>query len=86
MTTHELAKKLLEGPNLLVTISGYEGGSNEITHISEPREIHLSVYTAWYYGEHEFHIEGICRSCSNKNPDLPLAINIGCSPLRKGTL
>lgn len=54
MTTHELAHKLLEGPDLLVTRNGYEGGVHEITTIQEPKKIKLNVHDEWYYGPHEY--------------------------------
>lgn len=54
MTAHELAKKLLEGPNLMVTVRGYEGGVDEITTVSEPEDMMLNYNEAWYYGKHEY--------------------------------
>lgn len=54
MTAHELARRLLEGPDLMVTVSGYEGGVDEVTHIMGERPLHINVNTAWYYGKHEF--------------------------------
>jgi len=54
MTAHELAKQLLEGPDLIVTVSGYEGGVDEITSIDSPEPIKLNVNTEWYYGKHAY--------------------------------
>jgi hypothetical protein len=54
MTTHELAKQLLDGPDLMVTIPGYEGGVNEVETINKPTPILLNKHTEWYYGKHEY--------------------------------
>lgn len=60
MTTHELAKALLEGPNLPCTRRGYEGGVEVISHIGTPTPIHFNVHTEWYYGSHEYHKNEEC--------------------------
>lgn len=59
MTAHELARKLLEGPDLMVTVRGYEVGVDEIINISEPRELSLNVYPEedWWCGRHSHSIE-----------------------------
>ena len=54
MTSHELAKKLLEMPDCEVTVREYEGGVNIIDSISEPAELALNVNSAWYYGKHDY--------------------------------
>ena len=56
MTAHELARRLLEGPDLMVTVNGYEDGVDEINTVSE-QSLHLNVNSAWYYGRH-----GDCNS------------------------
>jgi hypothetical protein len=60
MTAHELARKLLAGPDLMVTVRGYEGGVNEITKVYEPDNLMLNYYEsdAWYYGRHEYRYKG----------------------------
>lgn len=57
MTTHELAKKLLEGPDVMAVVSGYEGGLNEINGINIPIKIKLHVHEEWYLGDHEVKTE-----------------------------
>ena len=57
MTSHELARKLLEGPDLLITVPGYEGGVDEITRIAEPSKLMLNRNEEWYYGKHEYQRE-----------------------------
>lgn len=54
MKAHELAKLLLAGPDLMVTVRGYEGGVDEITSVSPPECIKLNEHDAWYYGKHEY--------------------------------
>lgn len=54
MTSHELARRLLEGPDLTVTVRGYEGGVNEITTIESPKPLSLNKNDEWYYGRHEY--------------------------------
>ena len=82
MTTHELAHKLLEGPNLMVTLRGYEGGVNEICNIMKPQLIHLDYHDTkqtWYYGKHEYHqdISKDCYYCDKEHPEpTTLAINL----------
>lgn len=58
MTSHELAKRLLEGPDILILVEGYEGGYTDKIKIEEPKEFCLNVNTSWYYGEHEQNYEG----------------------------
>ena len=63
MTAHELARRLLDGEDLPLTVSGYEGGVDDVKEIVDPRPIHRNVNKAWYYGAHEYHDEpGICSS------------------------
>lgn len=54
MTSHELARKLLEMDDLPVTVSGYEGGVDFIKGIAKPQDLKLDVHDAWYYGKHEY--------------------------------
>lgn len=54
MTTHELAKILLEKPDVMAIVSGYEGGFNEILKVNEPEAIILNVNSECYMGQHEF--------------------------------
>jgi hypothetical protein len=74
MTTHELARILLEGPDLMVTVRGYEGGVDEITTINPPAPIHLEVWEGHdYCGRHEYHDEdniGWCMVCGNCTQEL----------------
>ncbi len=66
MTSHELAHRLLEGPDLMVTVRGYEGGVNEVTSILEPMDIHLNLHDEGYYGTHEYHTGEECYFCVDK--------------------
>jgi hypothetical protein len=80
MTTHELARKLLEGEDLLVVVRGYEGGVNEVDTIHEPQSIHLKIHEGtWYYGLHEFHESDFdqCCYCEGTEPPETKAIFIG---------
>lgn len=54
MTAHELARRLIEGPDLIVTVRGYEEGSDEINTIEQPKELNLNYFTVWYYGNHSY--------------------------------
>ena len=72
MTTHELARKLLAGEDVMATVSGYEGGVNEIGTVSDPSPILLNVNTAWYYGDHEYWFDR-----GNDKYPTELAIHIG---------
>jgi hypothetical protein len=55
MTSHDLARKLLELPDLLVTVRGYEDEVDEIQHI-EQVQIHPDEWSGFsYYGDH-----GLC--------------------------
>lgn len=74
MTSHELAHLLLKGPDLLVTVSGYEGGVDEVITVGKPTPIHLKVHNRWYYGAHEYHSKDYCPACGASNaydPDAP---------------
>ena len=53
MKVKELIEKLQEfNPELMVVVSGYEGGVSEATQ-NELVTIALNVNTKWYYGEHD---------------------------------
>lgn len=53
MTTHELARQLLAGPDVMATVRGYEGGVNEINAI-EPCMIVLNEHLYHpCYGKHD---------------------------------
>jgi hypothetical protein len=53
MTVKELIEQLQQlDPELHVFVDGYEGGYDDVT-ISEVKEIALSVYKEWWYGQHE---------------------------------
>ena len=54
MTSHELARKLLEMEDLMVTVRGYEGGADELKIIEKPRELHLHVRDSNDWGEHAY--------------------------------
>lgn len=73
MTAHELARKLLEMPDVMVTVSSYEGNVDEVDIVCEPAAINLNVNTKWYYGKHSY-----WREYSSKGPKPEtLAIHIG---------
>ena len=55
MTAHELAIVLLAGPDLMVTVRGYEGGVDEVAVVHAPCPIHLGHNSQSYYGAHEYH-------------------------------
>ncbi len=61
MTAHELARRLLAMPDLMVTVRGYEDGVDEVTVIGPPAPLRLKAYSQWYYGEHEYVNEGTTR-------------------------
>ena len=54
MNVQELIEKLqaIEDKSQMIVISGYEGGVNEVTYLSDCM-LDLNVNTAWYYGKHE---------------------------------
>ena len=53
MKVKELIKKLESfDPELMVIVSGYEGGVDEVKYAANVK-IKLDVHTEWYYGEHE---------------------------------
>ena len=53
MKVKELIEKLQQfDPELMVVVSGYEGGVSEASQ-NEFVTIALNVNTSWYYGEHE---------------------------------
>ena len=53
MTVLELTNRLLHlDPDMMVVISGYEGGVTEIKDIKEI-SVHLNANLDWWKGEHE---------------------------------
>ena len=84
MTAHEIANILLAGPDVMVVVSGYEGGVDEVTGTKPPTPIHLGVHNAeWYYGSHEFCERPEFNSCMHVLDEdeaictnLPMAIHI----------
>ena len=53
MTVKELINYLNNfKQDLIVSISGYEGGITDKINIRET-EVHLNINDKWYYGEHE---------------------------------
>ena len=46
MTTHELARRLLAGPDVLVNTKGYEGGYHEVTDVDASATLRLDVHHA----------------------------------------
>lgn len=55
MTAHELARRLLAGPDLMVTVRGYEGGENEIERVSPPANLLLDYWESpFIFGQHEY--------------------------------
>ena len=58
MTTHQLATRLLAGPDCMVTINGYEDGVDEITHIIPVARLTRDAHDERYYGKHEYDQQG----------------------------
>lgn len=53
MKVKDLIAKLQQfNPELMVVLSGYEGGQHEASEVEEIG-LKLNVNTSWYYGEHE---------------------------------
>jgi len=53
MKVKELIEKLQSfDPELMVIVSGYEGGVDEVKYAANVK-IKLDVHTEWYYGKHE---------------------------------
>ena len=52
MTSHELARFLLEAEDLPIVIPGYEGGYKEVKTVT-CQPLHLNVHTESYYGPHD---------------------------------
>ena len=53
MNVKQLIEKLSAyDPEMMVIVSGYEGGVNEVEYAADVK-IKLNVYTEWYYGKHE---------------------------------
>jgi len=83
MTAHELARTLLEGPDLMVTVRGYEGGVDEVGYVKPPTPIHYDAHTESYYGRHSYHEDDhfmlMCEVCDIDNIEIPetLAIHLG---------
>lgn len=63
MTVQELINSLqsIEDKTQMVVISGYEGGVNEITDLTECM-LDLNVNTVWYYGKHEVSNSGTSKA------------------------
>lgn len=54
MKVHELISFLYTlDPELEVTVSGYEGGFNVVSGVTEVREFVSGYHEPWYYGPHE---------------------------------
>ena len=78
MTAHILARLLLEGPDLMVTVRGYEGGVDEIATVNPPASIYLDYYHGQsYYGKHQYVDDTYLDVDEQPVGDLPLAIHIG---------
>jgi hypothetical protein len=58
-------------PELMVVVSGYEGGVNEVTQ-TESVTVALNVNTSWYYGSHEV----VYGDDKHEGHELALAIRI----------
>jgi hypothetical protein len=53
MNVKELIEKLSHfDPELMVIVSGYEGGVDEVNNVGKVN-VKLNVNTEWYYGKHE---------------------------------
>ena len=53
MNVKQLIEKLSAyDPEMMVIVSGYEGGVNEAEYAADVK-IKLNVYTEWYYGKHD---------------------------------
>lgn len=76
MTIHELAKLLLAGPDVMVTVDGYEGGNTELKKVEPVNKLHLDVYKDedWWMGEHSYSHYACENGCKHKIVD---AINLG---------
>lgn len=59
MTVQELIEKLqtIEDKSQIIVISGYEGGVNEVSYLTQCM-LDLNVNTVWYYGKHELSSTG----------------------------
>ncbi len=54
MKVIELVQRLQQfDPEMVVVLSGYEGGYNTVSGLVEPRVFVEGVNAAWYYGPHE---------------------------------
>jgi hypothetical protein len=54
MKVIDLVQRLQElDPEMVVVLSGYEGGYNTVSGVVEPRTFVEGVNAAWYYGPHE---------------------------------
>jgi hypothetical protein len=51
MKAHELARRLLAGPNIRVVVEGYDGGADDLNHIEVVR-LRLNHGKASYNGQH----------------------------------
>lgn len=80
MTSHELARRLLEGPDLPVTVRGYEGGVDIIQNVNPPMPLHLDGKLGTYFGKSAYCKPSGCEAwMSEEEHTKPetLAIHIG---------
>lgn len=74
MTAHELAYLLLKGPDVLVTVRGYEGGVDVIEEVLEPTPLHVDGQLGVYFGKSAYCHPRYCDSWINqdehKTPDV----------------
>lgn len=63
MTVQELIEKLqaIEDKSQIIVISGYEGGVNEVSYLTQCM-LDLNVNTAWYYGKYELSSTGTTQA------------------------
>jgi hypothetical protein len=52
VTAHELARKLLEGPDVLVLVRGYEGGYDAAS-VPETKSVMHQPDASWFYGRYD---------------------------------
>lgn len=83
MTAHQLAEKLLAGPDYAVVIRGYEGGVNEVDFISEAK-VHPNYYEGYsYYGKHYIIDENYVDADDAERFGVEPVIHLGGSNTRK---
>jgi hypothetical protein len=67
MKVIELVQRLQEfDPEMVVVLSGYEGGYNTVSGVVKPQTFVEGVNTAWYYGPHELDDEFLCSRHADK--------------------